>query len=319
MARFPLVPCSVRASRAVGRDAALETALRVAADHAPAVADRAERALAPLIRAYETSLHGEAAWSWSKLTADGYPVELAFVAGVPGPLQLRWVAEVAAPERPVAERLNRAIVLAHARDVRAPVAAECMYSRLLALQAGADLEYGAWLGGRHDARRDTYKVYAELLAGPDTDAFVRDCFGERPLLERGGVEPRMAGIDASRGAIEVYFRAEGMEPWEVARLLGRVGLAERAEALLALVEEIAGHSANDRLPCAARASAFVRIRRSSLSLALRGPSSAATARSGAEFEPCAIVADGSCLSTRRSANQSPTEAPVLSATACFHS
>jgi hypothetical protein len=176
----------------------------------------------------------DVAWSFSRLTADGFPFELSFVgtdctaAGgsrgfSPG---LRWTAEVAGPEVATQERLRQAVDWIAATGTPIDAAAE----NLRDLQQGACLRWGAWLGGRYRDGRDSFKVYAEAPRRSSS----------------GGL--RMIGFDCDRQLVERYYRPGRLRVSEVEALLARAGLAGRTEELLDVVSACTGWPARPELP-----------------------------------------------------------------------
>ncbi|WP_127588328.1 hypothetical protein [Paenibacillus koleovorans] len=182
------------------------------------------------------------------MTGDGYPVELGFTSG--GGEAIRYTVECAGPEVEPCLRLD--LALAACADAAGMAWPGEIVDRLRQAQAWGRLEYGTWISGRHGPEGDAFKLYVEVPAGgsPAAEAWARDVLGDAPLLPSGTPMLRMIGVDAAAARIELYYRAHGLQPWEVRRLLGRLGLASQADALLDLVEALAERSATERLPFA---------------------------------------------------------------------
>ena len=195
---------------------------------------RARRALERLLDGVRGSSRGESAWRASRLTPNGYPLELAFATDERA---LRYTAEIAAPEAEPAGRLARARELL--RALGAGELPESEFSRYESLQRGAELHWGTWIGGRHDAGGDRYKLYVEV-AKAGYEELVREWLGERALLERAGLRLVMIGQELPSGRRELYFHAGELAWWEIARLLGRFGLAAREEELAKWMDALWG-------------------------------------------------------------------------------
>ncbi|MEF3306573.1 hypothetical protein [Paenibacillus sp. GYB003] len=231
---------------------ALNRALAHYRRESPLPAARAAAALARLLAGVSASSSPEAAWRFSALTADGFPVELGFASTGEA---IRYTVESAGPECGPADRLDRALAAVAGLTGEAfagcpPAHLKPHLERLRHIQSAGRLAYGAWIGGRHGPDGDAFKLYAEVPAGgsPTADAWVRDLLGRAPLLTARSPVLRMIGLDLATGRLEFYFRADGLQPWEIHRLTGRVGLADQAADLLDLVEALAGRSAAQRLP-----------------------------------------------------------------------
>ncbi|MET0402761.1 MAG: hypothetical protein ABW123_10175, partial [Cystobacter sp.] len=76
---------------------------------------------------------------------------------------------------------------------------------------------------RHEAHRDTYKLYVEVpeRGAPEADWLARDLLGHSGPHRRHSL--RMVGVDLEAGRTELYFRAEGA--WRADLLLSRGGAA----------------------------------------------------------------------------------------------
>ncbi|MFM9443883.1 hypothetical protein [Streptomyces acidiscabies] len=101
----------------------------------------------------EASVWPEVAGAWSRLTPSGFPVEVTVLPD----RTWQWAAEVADPELPESDRLDRALSLLESTGPPLPSVTRQV---LLSHQAGRDLRFGAWIAGRGDR----LKVYAELTA-----------------------------------------------------------------------------------------------------------------------------------------------------------
>lgn len=178
----------------IGLPAVVQARLQALRRCQPELADRARRRLGLVLRPVLATAWPEIALGFSRLTNTGMPLEFAWSSRETA---LRWTAEVAAPEAPDAGRLRRAAELAGPGLDPGPWAA---------LQAGAALRYGAWLGGRHRGDGDAAKVYVELPGGRLPPAWR----GRHPLLRSPLPAWRMAGLGPD-GGVEFYARVQEVD------------------------------------------------------------------------------------------------------------
>ncbi|GLX10724.1 hypothetical protein [Microbispora sp. NBRC 16548] len=154
----------------------------------------------------EQSTWPEAVTRWSRLTPSGFPVELTI-----GGDALRWTAEAAPPEVADSARLDLAVAILAAHG-QAPDPA--LADALRHAQAGADLRFGAWIGGRESpARAGAFrlKLYAEIPpAFPPPGLSAPSSFPWRLLPY--GARARMLGVEPARGRTEVYVRLPAVDP-----------------------------------------------------------------------------------------------------------
>ena len=203
----------------------------------------AAEALGLLLEEICCSPSPEPAWRSSGLTGDGFPVEIAFTEAE---ASFRYTVEVAGPETDAGARLSRAERLLERLGSPLP---EEWSARLRRMQSEGPLHWGAWMGGRHSAESARFKLYAEVPEGSrEAWSLVADRLGPAPLLLRGGLAPRFVGVEPATRRLEVYFRVPRLEVWEVERLLGRVGLAERWPDLHELVEQAFGRPLGETVP-----------------------------------------------------------------------
>jgi hypothetical protein len=185
----------------------------------------------------------EVAWRSSALTGDGFPVEIAFTEAE---ASFRYTVEIAGPETDRRERLCLAERLLGRLGPPLP---EAWSARLRRMQGEGQLRWGAWMGGRHAVEGARFKLYAEVPEGSrEAWSLVADRLGPAPLLLRGGLAPRLVGVEPATRRSEIYFRAPRLEVWEVERLLGRAGLAERWPDLRELVERAFGRPLGETVP-----------------------------------------------------------------------
>jgi hypothetical protein len=178
----------------------------------------------------------------SKLTGDGFPIELVFSSL---DAAVRYTCEVAGPGMAPKERLECACGLLEVFQQPAQFP-------LARLQDGCpNLSWGAWLGGRHTAGSDRYKVYAEVPKNLTSSARseLSEALGcYHAVLESHAYVLRIAGFDPVSERIELYFRGRALEPQELRGLLRFSGLADQEEALFSLLEDASQDSARVRLP-----------------------------------------------------------------------
>jgi hypothetical protein len=203
------------ATEAVPLEAAL-TRLRLVV---PEATDRAERALETALTATWSSCWPEVAWRASSLTNTGFPVELSWSSRETA---VRWTAEPAGPEIAMRERLSAALTVLRTLGVDGDV------PDWLVPRRDQEFRFGAWIGGRHDALRDRYKLYVDLAGTDVPRALVLEGVPSRTIW-------RMAGIEIGTGILELYGRLAKPEIWEVENLLVRAGLKP------APIIEIAAH------------------------------------------------------------------------------
>jgi hypothetical protein len=182
-------------------------------------AESSERALLEALRPVMVSAWPEVRWRFGRLTATGYPVELAWASRDPA---LRWTCEVAGPETPEADRL-----------ALAAQAAEVEVAPWAAVQRGRRLRYGAWLGVRQLDGVRRAKVYLELPTGdlaPGRWAEAGRDMARRVL----DLTWRMTAVNDD-GSVELYARVPELS-WAqlgaAARLVGDHG------PLVDLVQEL---------------------------------------------------------------------------------
>src|SRR5262249_22448110 len=183
----------------------------------------------------------EVAWAFSRLTPDGFPVELTFSSL--GGSTIRYVVEIAGPETSEHDRIHHAFrsyrALAASQTAAAAREAEHV---LAAMQKDRELEFGAWLGAAHSQQGDRYKIYVEIPRGATLPTMASTLFdGEFPLPHCRPV-PLMFGLQPDSGVREIYFRARGLTDADFGFLLRRYGLSDSYRDALDLVESTWGRS-----------------------------------------------------------------------------
>jgi hypothetical protein len=211
-------------------EAALDHALDVVAETQPEPVERARAALDVILDGVRRSPWSDVAWCASALSPNGYPVQ--FVVDVGG--DLGYVAEVAGPQEPAAGKLARALEVL--KELGTPPLPDTVVAAIDAAQRSGELRSGTWLGASHGPERDEYTLYVEVP--PAGQAELREVLVPAALLSRVSALGRLetVGIGADTGRIELYCACESTD----ARLIGtgmiRVGLGDRADDLIALVE-----------------------------------------------------------------------------------
>lgn len=181
-----------------------------------------------LLRPVANSAWPDVAWQFSRLTGNGFPLELGFTSAGDG---FRATIEVAGPEVRDADRLDLALQIL--RDEGLSAGPDLPAVR----RSPDDLSWGAWLGCRFSAEPTTYKLYVETPASsvrlvPAWDAW-------RPLPSGATSELQMIGWDPASDTTELYFRTHGLTPDDVEALAARVGVAGVGE-LFSSIESLAG-------------------------------------------------------------------------------
>jgi hypothetical protein len=229
----------------VGTDPA-DRALERLGVASPGPAARAREALDVVLARVRRSCWPEVAWRFSRLTASGCPVELSFSSADPA---VRYTAEVAGPEFGNEERLRLTQEVLRGLTPNAEVPPR-LWQSLQAVQRGRELNWGAWLGGRHDEQGSRFKLYAEVPreAGDEVGRLTADLLGPEALLAHR--RPRMEGIgyEPWSGRLELYYRVGGLDVWETGSLLLQGDFAARQGDLLDLLEVVFGRAVRPRLP-----------------------------------------------------------------------
>lgn len=167
----------------------------------------------------------EAAWRFSRLTEDGSPVEFTFSSREDA---LRCAIEVAGPEIDAQDRISEACKLLGLLDEPHPQAE--VLGSWLAMQRGAVLNWGAWLGLRHDRAGMRSKLYLEVprRRQPDVPSPVP---GARLL---------MIGHEPATGRTEYYYRKPALDPADLEALFVSAHWRETRDCVDVLIEELTG-------------------------------------------------------------------------------
>jgi hypothetical protein len=220
--------------------------LRIWADHQPKTAARAESALRLLLDDLLRSTN-PAALHASSLTRLRCPFEPAFASWAPG---IRYTVDPAPPEIPAINRLDYALALLTKLGVKAP--AQTRLQPLRSFQTRGNLSFGAHLGARHTAATDNYKLYVEIPSEAvlEANTWADDLLGSSAILTDPdrNARPVLAGFDLASSSLEVYYRIENMHPLEIATLLGRTCMSDRAPELLSTLTRSQRWPHSHRLP-----------------------------------------------------------------------
>lgn len=211
----------------------------------PEVTQRTSGALSQLLDGVRRSRWPEVAWSFSHLTRTGFPIEFSWSSS---DTAVRYTCEIAGPEADPTDRLDQARRLLERLSRHS--LPDDLFNSLRELQKPGDLYYGAWVGGRHTAQRDEFKLYAEV---PDDNSdqvavLLRSFFGGRAFLPTRSVRCRLVGYSLVAARLEFYFRIGELEAWELGLLLDRCGLYQRLTDFLSFLETVYGCRIRDRLP-----------------------------------------------------------------------
>jgi hypothetical protein len=188
--------------------------LEALAVHEPEAAARAGDTL-------ERLLADTGAWTASRLTGDGYPVEFTFTSR---------------------DRLIRCTV--------SPWADRDPQARLALAEAALGEPVPGWLrelagdnelciGLRHGPGGDRLKLYVPTPGAQ---------LGATPELSGRTVQARMVSFEPSTGVFERYFRVPRLQEPHLLELLRGVGLGHRAAELAAIVREAYGRALDRGLP-----------------------------------------------------------------------
>jgi hypothetical protein len=222
----------------------LQRALHIFSKISPDPAIRAASVLNLLLEGVHTSPWQEVAWAFSSLTGDGFPLEFTFCSHDPA---IRYTTEIAGAEVHEREKLKRAELLMAQLELQYSDRWSAVFHQI---QATGELAYGAWISGRHGQQSDRYKLYIEVPEAGAAQAMLLlgATLGQTTLLNRS-IELRMLGYEPASSRLEFYFRVQGLETWEVRRLLHKSGLATREEEFFKFLALCFTDSPDHLLPC----------------------------------------------------------------------
>lgn len=176
-------------------------------------------------------------WSGSKLTGDGFPVEVSFCTDDD---RLRLTVEPGQADLDPRKRLGTAAGVL--QQLGSPVPDDAL-AAFQAVQRQGSLKYGAWIGCRVSPEGTAFKLYVEMPDGHPENLFVS------PLtLPDRVVTARMVGCVPGSQSLELYARVPSLEPRHVPAVLAPAGFESRAREVLDFVSESYGYSISGRLP-----------------------------------------------------------------------
>jgi hypothetical protein len=249
--------------------AAVDRAIDLAARRWPRAAADARAALDEALAGLHASTWPEVAWRFSRITGDGFPVELTFSSAGGG---IRYTAEIGGPEMPTPARVA---VASRWAGVHGPFDMG-VGTALVAARSGArgsgdqgtkgpggegtkgrgdegateqgddidtPLRWGAWGGGFHDGVANRRKIYLEVTA------IHRAATRAAPTIPGlpAGSTLRFVGVTAESDDREYYFRRDNLTIAEVGRLMCGAGLRECASPLLEAIAKMLPWPTHDRL------------------------------------------------------------------------
>lgn len=192
------------------------------------------------------SLCPHPASSQSNLAAGGDPVEFQFVwSAADGEVDRRVTADPV-PDASPQERLARCLSLAPAL---LPSQARHL-ERLLQDQARCACRYGGWIGSRWRGDAFGRKLYVEIPAGVNWEAWSSVGPAELDHLPVRGLVPIMAGLDPARPGIELYGEIAPMPCDALVILCAQLGLPPVARDAVRLLEALMQQRLSAHMPAA---------------------------------------------------------------------
>ena len=208
---------------------------------------RAEAALQTLLHD-RLAADGEQGWSGSRLTGDGFPLEITFTTA---DNRLRYTIEPGSRYLTPHQRLAAAVRLINILSPE-PLSKDVVQT-FQAVQKEAPLLFGAWIGGRHGSGGDQYKLYAETPGTAGGEANLAKLLAGRlgnypqPRVLDRPVSLRMLAYSPVSGQWELYYRVKSLAPHHLKGVLAPAGHAA-SEELLRFITEAYGYSPGERLP-----------------------------------------------------------------------
>jgi hypothetical protein len=234
---------TTRASEA----AAIDRAIDLAARRWPRAAADARAALDEALTGVYESIWPEVAWRFSRITGDGFPVELTFSSADSG---IRYTAEIGGPEMATSARVAAAQRWVRRRRGHGTKGPGDQGTRgrgdegtkgpgdqgTKGPREGARLRWGAWGGGFHDGVTNRRKIYVETTSGGPAWAWLP-----------AGSALRFVGMRADSNDREHYFRRDNLTIAEVGRVMCGAELRECASLLLDAIADTLPWPTGDRL------------------------------------------------------------------------
>jgi hypothetical protein len=222
--------------------AAVDWAIATAARDAT-VAARARAAVRRCLAGVRASAWPDIAWRTSGMSGGGFPMEIScsWTSDL-----VRYTTEAAGPEVDPAARLAPAAALVHELGGTPPPAG--LVSAWARAQTGTALRFGAWIGARHDAGGDRFKLYAEMPS-PSGAAELGPALARPPGRGPEAPAPRLmlVGYEPAAARAEVYYKCLGLGACGTRALLEPLGLDHREPELAELLDQLMGRPARGAL------------------------------------------------------------------------
>ncbi|MCC6456074.1 MAG: hypothetical protein IT328_14060 [Caldilineaceae bacterium] len=238
---------------------AIQAVLEALAQESPDPAQRASLSLARLLHNHDAAPNQPEWWNSSQLTGGGFPVEFAFTTA---DRSVRYTADIGGT--PIAPTTRLALAQEMIRHFGEPDLSPQVASALQALQHSGSLRYGAWVGGKHAAGGDRFKLYCEVPGddmprdkmpgdGAPDARHLRSALlaaGHLPLprLPDRAVQLRMVGYEPATQRMEAYFRVTPMATYHLPNLLQPLGMVTEARRLIGFIERLYGYPLRDKVP-----------------------------------------------------------------------
>jgi hypothetical protein len=232
--------------------AAVDRAIDLAARRSSRAAADARAALDAALAGVHESIWPEVAWRFSRITGDGFPVELTFSSADDG---IRYTTEIGGPEMATSARAAAARRWAGQKAVGAALVAARPGTkgpgdegtRGRGDDADVPLRWGAWVGGFHDGALNRRKIYLEAttIRRAATRA-ASTMHGSWPWLP-AGASLRFVGMTRDSDDREYYFRRDNLTIAEAGRVMCGADLRECASPLFDAIADTLPWPTRDRL------------------------------------------------------------------------
>lgn len=166
----------------------------------------------------------------SKLTASGYPLELAYVWPAKS---FRYTADFLPGGSPI-NRLHQSIQ--HVGQVSNPIQHK-MLQQLQSWVKSFDSKYGAWVGGRCKKGKIQKKLYVEVPAKAPWQSWDVGKFASRCLFAKN-VRLVMMGFTPDTGLSEFYYRMDGLNIPALRPLMEYYGISDRSSEMIEMLQEL---------------------------------------------------------------------------------
>jgi hypothetical protein len=236
---------TTRASEA----AAIDRAIDLAARRWPRAAADARAALDDALAGVHESIWPEVAWRFSRITGDGFPVELTFSSAGEG---IRYTTEIGGPEMVTSARVAAAQRWAGGRRDQGAKGPGDEGTKGPGGQGtkgpgdqgtkgrgddiDAQLQWGAWVGGFHDGVVNRRKVYIETPSGAPAWSWLPS-----------GSTLRFVGMTSHSNDREYYFRRDNLTIADAGRVMCGAGVRECVAPLLDAIAKTLPWPTRDRL------------------------------------------------------------------------